>query len=550
MFEKIHSLLSSLARKTGFPLSAWAIFLFLAGLKVFLVSGQDLTAFGNAKHDDQLFVKLAASLLKFQWLGEFNNLTLAKGPFYSMWIAFSNFLHVPLLLSQHLLYIFACLVLAVALKPLFSKIWPLIAIYAIVLFNPMNYTDGTATRVTREGVYQSLALFVIALFIGLMLRLKHSPKKIFLWSLSGGLALSAFWLTREEGVWILPFVVPAAAYCSFFAWKKKIAPAKKRLLLCAMPFAILILSICAVSAVNYIYYKSFNAVEFKAPEFLAAYGALTRVKSNHWMRNVPVSKEKRMLIYEVSPAFAELQKSLEGKKIGGGWTKISNQNAPSENNGEIKGGWFMWALRDAVQSRDFYKNGRIALDYYARLADEVNFACEKKELDCYPERSSMLPPWSPQYNRPFLESLQESIVFLITFKDFNAVPSASLGKEENLELFRDITREKLSAGSVNGRINALARIGRTYQAIFPYLLALSALLFLSNFFRKQFWERKIWWISLFLIFPIAARIAMVSLIHATSFPAIGNQYMSPVYSLVLLFTLLNLLSPFVIKENH
>lgn len=538
---------STFAKKSGFTCRAWAFFLLLAGIKLFLVRGQGLFAIGNAKHDDQLFVKMADTMQHFKWLGDFNNLTLAKGPFYSMWMVLTDFLHIPLLFSQHLLYVVACLVLVLALKPLFSKSWPLFFIYAVVLFNPMNYTDGTATRVTREGVYQSLTLLVVALFIGLMLRLKQGPKNILFWSASAGIALSAFWLTREEGVWILPFAVPVCAYCIFLAWKQKKPQLKKRIALYALPFLMLLASIHLISAINYFTYRSYNVVEFKAPQFLDAYGALTRIKTDHWMRDVPVSAEQRMLAYGVSPTFSELKKVLEGN-IRKGWTKISDENAPSENNGEIKGGWFMWALRDAVERKDFYSDGKTALEFYARMAEEINLACEKKELNCFPKRSSMNPPWNQNYNQPFLKALQKSIVFTATFKDFNPVPSASLGKEENQDLFREITNERFADGSSNKRIEILGKIGRAYQAGAPYLISLTFLIFLAGFFQKQFWQRKIFWINVFLLAAIGARMVIIAIIETTSFPAIGNQYVSPAYALVLLFMLLNWLS-FFSTEN-
>jgi hypothetical protein len=546
-FLKQFHKISLFTKKTGLSLKIWIFLFFLAAVKIFLVGEQNLTAFANAKHDDQLFIKLAENLLNFKWLGDFNNLTLAKGPFYSMWIAFSSFFHIPLLFSQHLLYIFAILILIIALKPLFAKKWPLVLIFAVIIFNPMNYTDGPATRVTREGIYQPLAILVIAFFIAIMVRIKKNPKNIFFWSLFGGFALSAFWLTREEGVWILSFIVPATVYCLFSTWKEKIAPIEKRMLIYVMPFAILFFLIGTLSAVNYFYYKSFNVVEFKSPEFLDAYGALTRIETSHWMRNIPVSTEQRMLAYNISPAFAELKKQLEGN-IGKGWTKISDQNAPSENNGEIKGGWFMWAFRDAVAKAKYYDNGKNALDYYSRLASEINLACEKKELDCYPKRSSMNPPWNPSYNKPLAKNLYKAFLYTIRFEGFNPIPTASVGKVEQLDLFQKMTFEKFSDGSSNSRINILAEIGKYYQLIVPLALVLSFFIFLVKLFKDKFWKDPLWLINLFLLAAISARIILVSLIETTSFPAIGNQYLSPVYAIVLLFTLLNLFSFFSKEE--
>ena len=66
-------------------------------------------------------MRLAASLIQGQWLGIYDNLTLAKGAFYPIWIAVSFWLGIPLVLAQQLLYAAACLTAVLAIKPLFRS---------------------------------------------------------------------------------------------------------------------------------------------------------------------------------------------------------------------------------------------------------------------------------------------------------------------------------------------------------------------------------------------------------------------------------------------
>ena len=70
--------------------------------KLWLTQGQAIFAIGTAGHDDQLFVKLADSLVSGQWLGPYDQLTLAKGPLYSLWIALVFLIGLPLGLAQQL----------------------------------------------------------------------------------------------------------------------------------------------------------------------------------------------------------------------------------------------------------------------------------------------------------------------------------------------------------------------------------------------------------------------------------------------------------------
>lgn len=535
--------------KKIFPLWTWITLSFLALLKLYFVSVQHMFAIGQGTHDDQLFMKLASNMLKGEWLGKYNNLTLSKGPFFSMWTAFINLLRIPLLLSEQILYVIATLVLVIALRPVFKKIWPLILIFVFVLFNPMSFTDGVATRAMREGIYQPLTLLFVALFMGLILRVKFSSKKIIFWSIASGLALSALWLTREEGIWVVPFAVVGTFYALFEVWKDENQLLKHKLLLLAIPFALLGISVFSLAYTNYRIYGVFHTVEFKAPEFLNAYGAMTRVKDEHWLPDVPVSTAKRMKLYAVSPAFAKLQPSFEGN-LGGRWTKISSENVNSFDINEIRGGWFMWAFRDAVDKAGYYKDGKSTMQFYQQIADEINAACNEKKLDCYAKRSSMNPPWNSAYNKPFLNTIYNGTIFATRLDGFNPIPSESVGTPKSLRFFKEITRNEYSGSNTGFRMNILSADGKLYQLLFPYLAILAFASFVISAFSKKILENKVWIVSLLLLSLIFVRLVLLALIQVTSFPAISTLYLSPIYSIIILFVVLNLIHPisFLIKK--
>ena len=102
------------------------------------------------------------------------------------------------------MYAAACLVTCLALAPLLRRRGLLLLLLAVLLFNPMSVTNTVATRALREGIYPAVTLLSLAGVIGLLLRLdrpflQDSPGACF-----PGLSLVAFWLTREERIWILP----------------------------------------------------------------------------------------------------------------------------------------------------------------------------------------------------------------------------------------------------------------------------------------------------------------------------------------------------------
>ena len=200
-----------------------------------------------------------------------------------------------------------------------------------------------------------------------------------------------------------------------------------------------------VCSLNYCYYRWFGTVEFRAPEFLSAYGALQRPISSEQIPYVPVTRKVRMELYDMSPAFAELKPYLEGS-TGMVWVGYSQSvtGRPLEDR-EIAGGWFMWALRDAVVASGHARNAREALDFYRRIGSEVNRACDEGRLGpTRSRRDTMLPPWQQQDTQRFRETAIDYVNFFSLFREFTAYPEQSSGPAEFLRLFRDLTRWPLA----------------------------------------------------------------------------------------------------------
>ena len=174
-----------------------------------------------------------------------------------------------------------------------------------------------------------------------------------------------------------------------------------------------------------LYYGVFTTVEFRSSDFLSAYGALSRVKHERWKLYTPVPRETRERIYQISPAFAELKSSLEGD-VGKGWTRMSCEQVSVCD--DVSTGFFMWALRDAVAGAGHYASGKSAANYYRRMAEEINNACESGRLDCEKKRASMMPPWHREYIKPLLNKIIRAFIFISRFDAFN--PSSGLQRRK------------------------------------------------------------------------------------------------------------------------
>ena len=179
-----------------------------------------------------------------------------------------------------------------ALRRVVTNNLVLVFMYSLYLFNPMT-SGGSITQVLREGIYPALTILVLAGTIGIVCRYQDSRFRLIAWAVGLGVALSAFWLTREEGMWLLPglFLLGAFTLISLYRWTGLSFEFFKRSLVCFLPFFILLIFIGSVSLINRIVYGTYAVVEFKTAPFVSAYGALSRVRHPHWRRYVPVPKK-------------------------------------------------------------------------------------------------------------------------------------------------------------------------------------------------------------------------------------------------------------------
>ncbi len=158
----------------------------------------------------------------------------------------------------------------------------------------------------------------------------------------------------------------------------------------------------------------------------------------------------RKNIYDVSPAFRELRPYLEGE-MSEGWMDLSVKLLGYR--GEIHGGMFMWAFRDAVAHAGYYSGGKFPAEYYQRLAAEIERACDQHWLDCYPPRSSMAPPWRMDYLRPLAKNLIASSLFVARFEQLSFECALSAGSEADSWIFRDLTHNELCGWNQQTRLS-------------------------------------------------------------------------------------------------
>ena len=507
-------------------------------LKLWLTRSQPVFAIGNASLDDRLVLELAQSLVRGEWLGSYNEGTLAKGAGYSLFIAFVFYLGVPLGLAQQGLYALACAIFSRALKPVCNSFTQLI-IYLSLLWNPMSYEAPTMCRIMRQHLVTPLGIIIFASLIAIYLRRTQVFKKQWSWIILGGFATGVFWVTREESIWIVPSMILLLGAIGFQMWKTS---RPKFIILSLIGLSCALTTPLLISWQNHQHYGWFGTVEFKADEFKAAYGALQRVKVGPTLKQVPVTREAREAIYQVSPTFATLSPWLERDK----WY----HEGPAHADKQIKGGWFMWALRESVALSGQAPDARSALALYQLLAEEINVACDTGALPARTRSDSMVPPIR---EGDFAEILRTSVWFadfVASFTSFSAYPQLSVGDREELKLFHDLTGDRISS-SVRApeierpnqkilqlhKMNLLQRIGTKLGSFFFSICIVTHLIVMTRIVQLIR--------SRSLSYPIvlaaaawggvAAFILINALVHVLSFSVIAVSTFAPIYPLVIIF---------------
>ena len=195
--------------KRNIPKGELLLFLFMAGfglLKQFLVYNLPIMAVPKGIHDDWIMVHLAETLRNGQWLGEYSDLTLTKGMFFPLYLALCNFLHLSYLNVTALWYTVSCMLFVYGLRPLLKKAQAMGLLYLALLWNPVSYSVQAFQRVYRNSISYIQVLLIFGGFLALYLRRKEPLKKQILWVLTAALGTVSFFYTREDAIWVAPFL--------------------------------------------------------------------------------------------------------------------------------------------------------------------------------------------------------------------------------------------------------------------------------------------------------------------------------------------------------
>lgn len=328
-----------------------------------------------ADKDDAYLVHGAQMMVDGDWLGDYTQLTLIKGPGFIYFLVVNHLLGTSVTLTSTLLYIASCGALVRVLsRYLLLHRGLSLALFVLLLFQPVLMP----TRLVRDNLYHSLFLLVLA---GMStLALDPRTRGRLLRSLAWGLPLGLFWITREEGIWVLPALGVAVLLRS---WAARHTP--RELLTFGGALVAFVVGasvpVLATSSINQAVYGSFTVTDLNAAPFQSAVKTLDSVVAGEQIPHVTVTRKELREAYAASPALAELRPTLEDPD--NIWLKPGCGVYP-ETCGQYAGGWFGWAVRDAAQAAGRYTTASEASAYFDRVAAELSDACARGTLTCRP----------------------------------------------------------------------------------------------------------------------------------------------------------------------
>jgi hypothetical protein len=362
-------------------------------------AGRQMTIRTYAIHDGQLFTDIGISLASGHWLGPYNERTLIKGMGYPLFLAVGHFFGIPINLFQCFVYFSSAYYFCrVIFEITSSKLCFWLLLVGLIWLPPLY--DAASSSILREVFYSSLVLACTALLFELTI-LTPSGKSIYKALLFGVIA-ALFWLTREEGIWMLPGVLALLLLVGLKSTRfAQLREFKIKVASLSLGIFIAVLLVLSVGMANRLVYGRFEINEIKGKPFQSALRALEKASFQQWRPYIPVPREARMNIYRVSPTFAKLRTFFDPEQGSTPW-QFGCSHMP-DTCGDIAGGWFLFALRDGAAKIGVHENATKAASFYEKIRNEVERACRNGQLIC----ATYLPPLIPPFTKSQLKGLPQ-----------------------------------------------------------------------------------------------------------------------------------------------
>lgn len=346
-------------KRNNYIFSFW----FFSILYILITVNFPTSIFTYLIHDDEYFIDCAKNIVSGEWLGPYSQMRLIKGPGYSLFLAATHISGLPVSLTMAMLHIGSCIISTIILRKLgLSPLWSLF-LYLILLFQPAIFPE----RILRDYVNNSLSIISIS---GIIYIFTYNIKywKVFFFGLSFGF----FMITREDPHWLLCSIAVIMVLNLIKLNKYNIY------ISIAIYISASFIPYTIVSGINKYIYGKFIVCDFRDKSFRRALNSLYTISTKREIRHIPVTREKMEIAFSISPTFKQLEPYFKEKEKM--WTDIAKK-LYNYGEGEYFS-WFMWAFRDAAADAGYYKSINDASNFYDKIAEEIETACENNLISC------------------------------------------------------------------------------------------------------------------------------------------------------------------------
>lgn len=437
-----------------FPKTLFFVFCILILVRFCISDRLSVYIIGNSPHDDLWVVRAANSILEGEWFGEYNQYTLIKGAFCPLLMAFSQKIGLTYLNMYTILYIVSCLIFSAALSPLLKNNISKIVVFAAVLFNPISFATETFQRVYRNGHSQWQLLLIFGCIIGAYLRRNKKISQIIPWALMGGLSLWAFVNTREDSIWIMPFVIVAAivsaGWAAFFEKKENDRPpVRSRILKAFVMFIPLIIMFVGNSCLKYMNYKYYGCAllnDRTKGGFVSFIDDLYLIKRDEAAEQKYTDETLPYAFYQYNIYHDSLKKAYEASPtLKKAENDIENAIALWDSGEEIVDSeliydHMLFAIRDGVAAAGYYSSLKNSEEFYSSVHSELQAAFRNGALE--KGEGGIIPNAVPLYNKKIsdvFKVIPKMVEFVINYTDINTNITYASGSTDYIELFEKIT---------------------------------------------------------------------------------------------------------------
>lgn len=400
-------------------------------------------------HDDAWCAMRAMYMLDGQWMGPYDQYTLIKSVFAPLLMAFSKVVGFTYMELCTYLYCISCVIFIIALSPVIQRWYLRIGIFSILLFNPITYSASTFQRVYRNGLSQWQLLLIFGGIIALFIRRKDSWKAQLPWALLTGFSLWAFFNTREDGIWLYPFIIVSTGVLLVSNYLENHKKLSAKMMIYFIPIIMLVIGNMGISMINWKVYgvalgndrdDGYYADVVKDlymiapdPEDDALYSS-EEYKDQYY--NVYTSTIEKA--YEVSPTFktvkTEVNQSIQKWDLTSG---IKGDGQPWADH-------ILFAIRDGVAAAGYYKDLYETEAFYKKVHEELQNAFDTGLLEKKKAISltAMAAPFEMEDLSNIFMQIPKTISYIISFKDVSASASPGTGTENRFYAMEELTGDR------------------------------------------------------------------------------------------------------------